>query len=122
MILVDTSVWIDHLRSRVPLLQAVLDEGAALTHPIVIGELACGNLRDRCAVLDLLQRLGRAPVADDHEAVGYIERHRLMGRGIGYADVQLLASATLAGVRVWTRDKRFLMVAKEMKVSYSEYV
>ena len=97
MILVATSVWVDHLRSNEPALVSALESGVVLTHPFVVGELACGNLKNRVEVLALLQDLPAAPVATDAEALAFIEARSLMGRGIGYIDVHLLASAALAG-------------------------
>ena len=97
MILVDTSVWIDHLRKRESALIAALEAGLVLMHPFVVGELACGNLENRAELISLLRDLPPAPVATDAEALGFIDRHQLMGRGIGYFDVHLLASAGRRG-------------------------
>lgn len=117
MVLVDTSVWIQHLRSGVPRLAAALEQGIVLMHPFVLGELACGNLRNRTEVLRLLGELPSAPIATDAEVLDYIERRSLMGRGIGYIDVHLLASTALTGVaRLWTLDKRLASVADELKL------
>ncbi len=117
MILVDTSVWIDHLRKGVPRLAAALEEGQVVVHPFVLGELACGNLKNRGEVLRLLGELPAAPTATDPEALRFIEERGLMGRGIGYIDVHLLASALLAGdTRLWTRDKRLAAVAADLDV------
>ena len=121
MILVDTSVWVDHLRDGAPALAAALEQGSVLMHPFVLGELACGNLKNRGEVLRLLGDLPAAPLATDPEALDYIERRALMGRGIGYVDVHLLASVALAGAaRLWTRDKRLAAVAADLKLAYAE--
>ena len=121
MILVDTSVWVDHLRDGAPALAAALEQGSVLMHPFVLGELACGNLKNRGEVLRLLGDLPAAPLATDPEALNYIERRAIMGRGIGYVDVHLLASAALAGAaRLWTRDKRLAAVAADLKLAYAE--
>jgi predicted nucleic acid-binding protein len=121
MILVDTSVWVDHLRKGAPVLAAALEQGGVLTHPFVLGELACGDLKNRGEVLQLLGELPGAPMATHAEALDFIERRALMGRGIGYIDVHLLASAVLAGsVRLWTRDKRLAAVAEDLKLAYAE--
>jgi hypothetical protein len=121
MILVDTSVWVDHLRSNDPALVSALETGIVLTHPFVIGELACGTLKNRGEVLALLQDLPAAPVATDAEALTFIEARSLMGRGIGYIDVHLLASAALAGdARLWTRDRRLAGVAADIQLAYNE--
>ena len=115
MILVDTSVWIDHLRSGEPALVEALEGGRVLIHPFVLGELACGNLEKRDEVLRLLGGLPAAPTATDPEVLGLIERRALMGRGIGYIDVRLLASTALAGdARMWTRDGRLVAAAAEL--------
>ena len=109
MILVDTSIWIDPLRAGEPRLVELLNAGRTLAHPFVIGELACGNLKNREAVLSLLQNLPAVPVATDDEVLFFIEKHGLMGRGIGYVDAHLLSAVSLAGTgRLWTRDKHLL--------------
>ena len=113
MILVDTTVWVEHLRRGLPSLATLLQEGEVLIHPWVIGELACGNLRNRQQVLELLQGLPVATVASDAEVLLLIERDRLMGRGIGYVDAHLLASARLSHCRLWTQDRRLAAVAHE---------
>lgn len=119
MILVDTSVWIDHLRSGDEGLAALLNGSLVLMHPFVVGELACGNLRHRETVLGLLQELPQATVATDTEVLFFIERHALMGRGIGYIDAHLLASASLSdAARLWTRDIRLREVATELGQAY----
>ncbi|TAK23075.1 MAG: type II toxin-antitoxin system VapC family toxin [Chloroflexota bacterium] len=121
MILVDTSVWVDHLRDGLPALATLLDAGRARVHPFVLGELACGNLRNRREVLDLLATMPAAAIATDAEALAFIERHAVMGRGIGYIDVHLLASASLDGsARLWTRDRRLATVAADLKLSFAE--
>lgn len=121
MILVDTSVWVDHLRSGDALLAAALERGLVVTHPFVVGELACGNLRNRSTVLELLQRLPGAPVATHAEVLAFIDARSLMGRGIGYTFVHLLASAVLAGdARLWTRDRHLAAVATELAVRFEE--
>ncbi|MBE0691946.1 MAG: type II toxin-antitoxin system VapC family toxin [Aquamicrobium sp.] len=107
MFLVDTSVWIDHLRGGDDELARLLQTGLVATHPLVVGELAMGNLRARDTIIELLQALPQAVVASDDEVLAYVSRHRLFGLGIGYADAHLLASTQLtAGARLWTRDRR----------------
>lgn len=119
MILVDSSVWVDHLRASEPALVELLNTGQVLAHPFVVGELACGNLKNRKAVLSLLQNLPAAPIATDEEALFFIERHGLMDRGIGYVDAHLLSAVSLAGTgRLWTRDKRLLAVAESMSLAF----
>lgn len=115
MILVDTSVWVDHLRVGNARLVGELNAGTVCVHPFIIGELACGNLRNRRGVLELLDELPAVPVASDAEARAFIEARELMGRGVGYVDVHLLASVALsAGTRLWTRDQRLAAVATEV--------
>ena len=111
MILVDTSVWIDHLRSGDKQLEHLLDAGIALTHPFVIGEIALGSLRKREEILSALSGMPKATVATGAEALEFIERHALFGRGIGYVEVHLLASARLTGAALWARDKRLHGIA-----------
>ena len=113
MILVDTSVWVEHLRHGLPRLATLLQGGEVLIHPWVIGELACGNLRNRQQILELLQGLPMATVASDAEVLLLIEGDRLMGRGIGYVDAHMLASARLSHCRLWTQDRRMAAVAQE---------
>lgn len=113
MILVDTSVWVDHLRSGLPLLANLLQEGEVLIHPWVIGEIACGNLRNRNQVLNLLQGLPTAVVASDSEVLLLIERSNLMGRGIGYVDAHLQAAAKLSRSGLWTQDRRLAALAQD---------
>lgn len=121
MILADTSVWIGHLRKGAPALAAGLDEGRVLMHPFVLGELACGNLANRREVLRLLGDLPMAASASDAEALAFIEHHALMGRGIGYIDVHLLASAALAApARLWTRERRLAEVAAGLELAFME--
>lgn len=113
MILADTSVWIEHFRHGESRLRDALEAAEVLVHPYVIGELACGNLRARESILGLLRRLPHAPLASDAEAHVMIERHRLMGRGIGWIDAHLLAStALLPSTTIWTRDRRLAEVAR----------
>jgi len=112
--LVDTSVWVDHLRRGDPALRVLLSHEEVECHPFIIGELACGWLRRRSEVLMLLQRLPRVPISSDDEVLTFVERHRLMGRGIGWIDAHLLASASLAASRLWTRDRRLAEVARSL--------
>ena len=120
MILLDTSVWVDHLRRGDSLVVQVLESGQAAAHAFVIGELACGNLKSRVHVIDLLQALPQLAMAMDDEVLYFIERHKLMGRGIGYVDAHLLAAASISGSLLWTRDKRLREIATELGVAYLE--
>jgi predicted nucleic acid-binding protein len=119
LILVDTSIWVDHLRKGDAHLAGLLERAAVLSHPFVIGELACGSLANRGQVLQLLQNLPTAVMAEPEEVLGYIERRRLFAQGIGYVDAQLLASTALTeGALLWTRDKRLLAVAHRLGCAY----
>jgi predicted nucleic acid-binding protein len=118
VILVDTSVWVDHLRGGNRALAGLLETGMVLAHPFVIGELALGNLRQRRLVLDALTDLPQASVATDAEVLRFIEQNRLLGRGIGYVDAHLLAAVQLsAGAVLWTHDKRLHGVAERMRLA-----
>ncbi|MFA6116282.1 MAG: PIN domain-containing protein [Sphingomonas sp.] len=117
MILVDSSVWVDHLRSGDPLLTDLLTAGQVLVHPFVIGEIALGNLRQRHTVLGALQGLPQAVVAEDKEVLDFIDRHALSGLGIGYVDAHLLASTLLSASTFWTRDKRLHGAAQRLGVA-----
>jgi hypothetical protein len=112
VILVDTSVWVGHFRSGSPELARALRDGEVLGHPHVVGELACGNLRDRATILGLLRDLPVAVLATHEEALECIERNRLQGKGLGWTDVHLLASALLTPVRLWTLDAALAREAK----------
>jgi predicted nucleic acid-binding protein len=120
VILVDTSIWVDHLRNGSPALAAALEREEVLAHPLVIGELACGTLKNRTEILQLMAALPVASVATDQEALELIERRRLMGKGIGYVDVHLLASAMMtASTWLWTRDRRLFAVASHLRIAFS---
>lgn len=120
MILIDTSVWIDHLRAGDKGLASLLNCAQALTHPFVVGEIACSNLRNRAEVLRLLQDLPQSPVARDAEVLFFIEQQRLMGRGIGYIDAHLLAATTLADpTQLGTGNQRLAAVARDLKLAYA---
>ena len=117
MILVDTSVWVDHLRRGDPRLAALLDQGEVGGHPFVVGELACGNLKGRSEILGLLSALPQVEVADHGEVLALLERHRLAGRGLGWIDVHLLAACKLSGVPIWTLDRRLDAAARDIDLA-----
>jgi hypothetical protein len=118
VILVDTSVWVDHLRAADAVLAELLGNGVVLAHPFVIGELALGHLRQRNRVLSDLLELPQAMVASDDEVLHFIGRHELSGRGIGYVDVHLLAAVRLTtGATIWTRDQRLQEAAKRLSIA-----
>ncbi|MGI8882592.1 MAG: type II toxin-antitoxin system VapC family toxin [Jatrophihabitans sp.] len=114
MVLVDTSVWIDHLRGGGPELASLLQVGQVLAHPWVTGEIALGHISRRSEILGLLRNLPQAKSATEIEVLTLIERHQLFGLGIGYVDAHLLAATMLtADARLWTRDKRLATVAAQ---------
>ena len=118
MILVDTSVWADHLRAGDTTLTALLEAGRVLVHPFVIGELALGNLRQREIVLGALSDLPQATVATDAEVLHFIDHQALFGRGVGYVDAHLLAAVRMtAGAELWTHDKRLRIVADQLRLA-----
>ncbi|MEA1946170.1 MAG: type II toxin-antitoxin system VapC family toxin [Thermodesulfobacteriota bacterium] len=118
MVLVDTSIWVNHLRKGDIQLEELLLNGEVVCHPFVIGELACGNIKNRYEILTLLQSLPEAPTIDFAEYLYFIEQNHLSGIGIGFVDVHLLASAKLSGIPLWTNDKRLKETALKLKVFY----
>lgn len=118
MILADTNVWIKHFRESDAELIDQLNIGFVACHPFIIGELACGNLGNRDEILTLLHALPSSPVAETKETLEFIENKSLMGRGLGYIDIHLLASAIIGNVVLWTFDRRLNEAAIELGVSY----
>ncbi len=118
MILVDTSVWVFHLRVGDKHLKQLLIDGDVATHPFVIGELACGNLKNRQKILALFQYLPQSKLASQEEVLQFIEIHALMGLGIGFLDIHLLASAHLSQIPIWTLDKKLDAAALSLGVRY----
>lgn len=116
MIVVDTSIWIDHLRSADPRLGDAMTWKQALVHPFVLGEVALGSIGQRQVVIGMLQGQFQAPVASPDEVLDLIERERLHGLGVGYVDAHLLASARLADATLWTRDKRLDLAAERLGI------
>jgi predicted nucleic acid-binding protein len=112
MMLVDTSVWIDHLRSGNELLSNLLDEGRVVTHPLVLGELSVGNISKRSTFLELARNLPIASEASHEEVASFIEKHRMWSKGIGYFDMHLLCSSLIDSIPLWTLDKRFAEIAQ----------
>ena len=115
--LVDTSVWIDHFRRRNARLAELLEATQVWTHPFVIGELACGNLSRRAEVLGLLEALPAVELASHEEVLAFIAVQRLQGRGLGWVDMHLLASARLAGLPLWTLDRRLQLAARDLSLA-----
>jgi len=118
MILVDTSIWIDHLHRGNSQLSALLADGEVACHPFVIGELACGNLKRRAEVLSLLDDLPVLSAIDPEEFLLFVDQNHLAGIGLGFVDVHLLASARLAAVTLWTADRRLRQAAARMQLAW----
>lgn len=118
MIVVDTSVWIDHLSKGDSEMAKRLQAGEVFCHPFVIGELACGNLGNREEILKLLRALPQSPKVEDDEVLQFIEGRKLMGKGLGLVDMHLLASCQLSGASIWTRDRRLLEVAALLQLNH----
>jgi predicted nucleic acid-binding protein len=118
MVLVDTSVWVSHFRETNDNLAELLNNGEVVCHPFIIGELACGNLKNRTSVISLLEALPMAFVVEHEEVLAFIEGHNVMGKGLGYIDVHLLAAALLTGISLWTLDKKLDNVAEELRCRY----
>lgn len=114
MLLADTSVWVEHLRRGEPRLAAFLDAGEVLCHPFVVGELACGNLRRRDEILELLAALPSLGKVGDDEVLAFVARHHLQGKGLGLVDMHLLASSALARKPLWTLDARLAKAASRL--------
>ena len=117
MILIDSSIWIDHLRKEEPAVSALLRVGQIYLHPFVLGEVALGNFKNRKKVLSDISRLPQVKVANDFEVLTTIERFKIYGSGLGYVDCHLLASALMSGKIIWSRDKRMVQVARQLGVS-----
>jgi hypothetical protein len=118
MVLVDTAIWVLHLKKGDADLKALLEDGEVLCHPFIIGELACGNLKNRDEILSLLKALPQAKVAGHDEVMEFIEIHSLAGAGLGYVDVHLLASVLLSKSTLWTADRSLSAVAKKLGIGY----
>jgi predicted nucleic acid-binding protein len=121
MILVDTSVWIDHFRQGDDRLVGLLKSGQVLTHELVIGELACGSLPDRASTLANLLALPRLPNLPFKEMLEAIDRLKLSSIGIGFVDVGLLSAALVSPCLLWSRDKRLVKVAETLGISFQEF-
>jgi predicted nucleic acid-binding protein len=118
VILVDTSIWIDHLRRADGVLTSLLESGNVLMHPFVFGELALGNLNPRGIVLNGLRKLPRANVAREEDVIRFVEQERLYGLGIGYVDAHLLTAVRLTPeTTIWSRDQRLMVAAKRLSLA-----
>ena len=118
MVIVDTSIWVTHLRQGSRQLEKLLMNAEVMCHPFIIGELACGHLNNRNEIISLLQSLPMAPTIEFDEFLYFIDRNHLMGKGVGFVDVHLLASAQLIGVPLWTADKRLKSAADLLELTF----
>lgn len=118
MILADTSVWVNHLRNGNDHLASLLNEGVVFCHPFIIGELACGNIQNRTQILTLLHDLPQSTFVNHEEVFMFIDNKKLMGKGIGYIDVCILASALITDLQLWTYDKKLNNIATSLGLSY----
>jgi predicted nucleic acid-binding protein len=118
MVLVDTSIWVIHLRHGSRQLEKLLIDAEVMCHLFIIGELACGNLTNRNEIISLLQSLPLTPTIEFDEFIFFIDRNHLMGKGIGFVDVHLLASAQLTGIPLWTADNRLKSAADQLNLTY----
>lgn len=114
MILVDTSVWIDHLRVGNDLLSDLLNEGRVMTHPLVLGELSVGNISKRATFLELLRNLPVATEATHEEVLSFVEKNRMWSKGLGYFDMHLLCSSLIDSIPLWTMDKKLSKIAQSI--------
>ena len=118
MVLVDTSIWVAHLLRGSRRLEKLLMDAEVMCHPFVIGELACGNLKNRNEIISLLQSLPMAPMIEFDEFLFSVDRNHFMGRGVGFVDIHLLASAQLAGAPLWTADKNLKSSADQLELVF----
>ncbi len=118
MVLVDTSIWISHFREKNSHLNKLLMDESVACHPFIIGELSCGNIKNRKEIISLLQALPQTLVAEHDEILAFIENKKLMGIGIGLIDVHLLAAALLSNLPLWTADKRLRTTASKFSILY----
>lgn len=121
MILVDTSVWISHFRHDDSSLKTLLQDGRVVSHPSIIGELACGNIQNRTEILSLMQSLPMLDVVEHEELLLFVEHHALTGKGLGFVDIHLLASAMLAGIPLWTQDKNLKQACSRLNIDFSTH-
>ena len=120
MVITDTSIWVTHLRQGSRQLEKLLIDAEVMCHPFIIGELACGNLDNRNEIISLLQSLPMAPTIEFDEFLFFIDRNHLMGKGVGFVDIHLLASAQLIGIPLWTADKRLKSTADQLELTFKK--
>ncbi len=121
MVIVDTSVWVSHLRHGNSTLQKLLQEGRVASHPFVIGELACGNISNRTEIISLMQALPMLDGVEQEELLLFIKHNKMMGKGLGFVDVHLLAAAMLAGIPLWTQDKKLKQACSQLNIDFSTH-
>lgn len=119
MVLVDTSVWVNYLRQGQPELQKLLLDAKVASHPFIIGELACGNISNREEILSLLSSLPLLEEVEHDELLLFIEHNQLMGTGLGFVDVHLMASAVLSDIPIWTEDKRLKKACLSLGINFA---
>lgn len=118
MVLVDTSVWIDHLRNSNSALIELLKDGKICCHPFIKGELACGNIKNRENFFELLDNLYFLNLVTEKEALFFLNKNQLHGKGLGWIDIHLLASSLMNNVKLFTLDKRLKQTANEFELNY----
>ena len=118
MVITDTSIWVTHLRQGSRQLEKLLIDAEVMCHPFIIGELACGNLKNRNEIISLLHSLPMALTIEFDEFLFFIDQNHLMGKGVGFVDVHLLASAQLSGIPLWTADKRLKSAADHLDLTF----
>ena len=121
MVFVDTSVWISHFRHGNSGLQKLLQEDRVASHPFIIGELACGNISNRTEILSLMQSLPMLDVVQHEELLLFVENNKLMGTGLGFVDVHLMAAAALADIPLWTQDKKLKQACSRLSIDFSTH-
>ena len=117
-VLVDTSVWIEFLSKREPTMKSLLLENRVVTHPFIIGEIACGSIKNRAQILSLLESLQQVQVSLHSEVLFMLKTHKLFGKGIGFIDLHLLSAALIAEIPLWTNDKRLHAISETHKIAY----
>ncbi len=120
MVLVDTSIWIDHFRNSNDQLVELLNDGEVFCHPFILGELACGNIKNRKEIIAALKALPQSSLIEHDEIMIFIENNKIMGKGLGYIDVAILASSLVTDIPLWTFDQRLNAIAKKFKLNHSK--
>ena len=118
MVLADTSIWVEHLRKGNSDLSILLRDGNIFCHPFVIGELACENIKNRNKSLNYLQHLPSCTNVSNEEVLTFLEKRKLMGKGLGLIDAHLLSSALISKTLIWTLDKPLREIATSLKISF----